>query len=268
MIKVSLNKSARRTTVVETKGIPWALAMRWCLALSLFGAMGLGAALGVEKLLDPQTFPLKVVRIKGEFKHLDQRVLEQVVAAEVRGGFFTVDVEAVRAKAGTLAWVDKVGVRRIWPDTLQIRVDEQIPVARWGDRQLVNHRGEVFEPAANEIPSGLPRLAGPAGTEAGMLAGYRTMQSRLDAINLRIVSLRQDARRAWSVGFADETAIRLGNRDIRQRLARFVRLYPRLKSAGRGKLKQVDLRYTNGFVVHWEQARISHQVSLRVVVQG
>ena len=246
------HKPVQEVVSDEAKPSLWPVVLRWCLALSLFCAMGVGATLGSAKLLDPQTLPLKVVRIEGDFKHLNRQELEQVVAAVVRGGFFTVDVEAVRAEAKRLPWVDEVGVRRIWPDTLQIWVAEQVPLARWGEQQLVNHRGEVFTPAADEIPPGLPRLAGPVGTGAEMVASYRAMQISLDAIGLSILRLQQNARRAWSVEFADRTAIRLGNRDVGQRLARFIRLYPRLKAAGRGRPKQVDLRYTNGFVVHWE----------------
>ncbi|HEC17690.1 MAG TPA: FtsQ-type POTRA domain-containing protein [Sedimenticola sp.] len=232
----------------------WPALLRWGLALSLFGAMGAGAVLGGARLLDPQTLPLKVVRIEGEFKYLDRRRLEQVVAAQLRGGFFTVDVEAVRAKVRALPWVDEAGVRRIWPDTLQIRVTEQAPLARWGGRRLLNRRGEVFSPAPAEIPPGLPQLAGPEGTAAGMAARYRAMQARLDAAGLRIVRLQQDERRAWSIEFADGAVIRLGSRDLDRRLARFIRLYPRLRDAGRGRPRQVDLRYTNGFVVHWDEA--------------
>jgi len=232
--------------------IPWGGIFRWSLALVLFGVMGGGAMVASAKLQDPQVFPLKVVRINGEFKYLDRQKLEQGMAMQVREGFFTLDVESVHARLLQMPWVAKLAVRRVWPDTLLVTVEEQVPLARWGNKQLVNMQGELFQPAKNEIPAGLPQFFGPKGTELEMVARYQAMRPRFEDVGLQIVKVEQNSRRAWFIEFADQSAIRLGNQHIDERLRRFVRLYPRLKAAGQGKPKQVDLRYTNGFVVHWE----------------
>jgi len=236
----------------ETKRIPVASIFRWCLALVLFGSMGGGLMMASTKLQDPQVFPLKVVRVKGNLKHLDRQKLEQEMAAAVREGFFTLDVESVHAKLLQMPWVAKLAVRRVWPDTLLITVKEQVPLARWGSKRLVNVQGESFQPAKNQIPTGLPQLAGPKGTEREMVSRYLVMQPRFEAIGLQIARVEQNSRRAWVIEFTDQSAISLGSQQVEERLARFIRLYPRLKAAGQGKPKQVDLRYTNGFVVHWE----------------
>ena len=243
----------RATAEVKSKMPSFASITRWSLALVLFGAMGSGAMLLSTKLQDPTTFPLKVVQIKGDFRYMDRQKLEQVMATQLREGFFTLDVEQVHATLLQMPWVAKLALRRIWPDTLLIAVEEQVPLARWGKQQLVNMQGELFQPAKNEIPAGLPQLVGPEGTEREMVARYRSMQSRFDEIGLQIARLQQDLRSSWSVEFTDESAIRLGSQQINERLGRFIRLYPRLQAAGQGKPKQVDLRYTNGFVVHWEE---------------
>ncbi len=233
---------------------------RWSLALVLFGAMGSGAMLLSTKLQDPKNFPLKVVQIKGDFRYLDRQKLEQVMATQLREGFFTLDVEKVHSKLLQMPWVAQLALRRVWPDTLLITVEEQVPLARWGRQQLVNMQGELFRPAEREIPAGLPQLGGPEGSEREMVARYRSMQSRFDGIGLQIARLEQDLRNSWSVEFTDKSTIRLGSQHIDERLERFIRLYPRLSAAGQGKPKQVDLRYTNGFVVHWqEQPVVSKQ---------
>ncbi len=231
---------------------PFASIVRWSLALALFGTMGGGAMLLSAKLQDPQTFPLKVVQIKGDLRYLDRQKLEQAMAVQVREGFFTLNVERVHARLLQMPWVARVALRRVWPDTLLIAVEEQAPLARWGKQQLVNLQGELFQPAKNEIPAGLPQLVGPEGTEREMVSRYRTMQSRFAAVGLQIARVQQDLRSAWLIEFANKSTIRLGSQQIDERLGRFIRLYPRLKAAGRGRPKQVDLRYTNGFVVHWE----------------
>ncbi len=242
----------RATKKAKTKRPIFALVVRWSLALVLFGAMGGGVALGVTKLLDPQTFPLKVVSIKGDFKYLDHQKLEQAIATEVQGGFFTLDVEAIHARLLQMPWVAKVAVRRVWPDTLLVFVEEQVPFARWGKTALLNMQGEPFQPAEKEVPAGLLRLVGSKGMAREMVARYREMQLRFETVALQISSIKQNARQAWLIEFTDKSVIELGSQHIGQRVERFIQIYPRLKVAGRGIPKQVDLRYTNGFVVHWE----------------
>ncbi len=245
-------QSKRSSAAAKSRAPSRASTLRWSLALLLFGAMGGGGMLLAERLQDPQAFPLKVVQIKGDFRYLDRQKLERAMEEQVRGGFFTLDVEQLHAELLAMPWVAGVALRRVWPDTLLITVKEQLPLARWGRQQLVTMQGELFQPAEGEIPAGLLQLEGPEGTEREMASRYRAMQLHFDQIGLRIARVQQDLRNAWVVEFTDGSAIRLGNRQVDERLGRFIRLYPRLKAAGQGRPKQVDLRYTNGFVVHWE----------------
>lgn len=234
--------------------LPWVRIRQWGAVLSIAVVALLGVHMGAAWLKDPNTLPLQVVRIEGEFNYLDRQKLERVVANEVRGGFFSVDVEAIRTATRVMPWVDEVAVRRVWPDTLRIWVSEQVPLARWGDKGVVNTRGEGFWPAVDEIPSGLPRLMGPEGTASEMAGRYLELQQQLQPLGLQVVRLQQDARGAWVSEFDNGAVIKLGSRDLDVRLKRFLRLYPRLKAAGKGEPMQVDLRYTNGLVVHWETA--------------
>lgn len=255
-------RSKCATAEVKSKMPSFASVTRWSLALVLFGAMGSGAMLLSTKLQDPKTFPLKVVQIKGDFRYLDRKKLEQVMATQLREGFFTLDVEKVHSKFLQMPWVAQLALRRVWPDKLLITVEEQVPLARWGKQQLVNVQGELFRPAKSEIPAGLPHLDGPEGTEREMVTRYRMMQLRFEAVGLQIARVQQDLRSSWFVEFTDKSAIRLGSQHIDERLGRFIRLYPRLRAAGRGKPRQVDLRYTNGFVVHWEEQSILSKQAL------
>ena len=62
--------------------------------------------------------PFKVVRIDGQLRYLDRLQIERAVDGEIRGNFFTVDVERVHRAARDLPWIDRVSVRRVWPQTL------------------------------------------------------------------------------------------------------------------------------------------------------
>ena len=102
---------------------------------------------------DPYRFPLDVVQVKGDFRHLDKQKLQDAVAIHVAGGFFTVDVAAIRAAAEELPWVYKATVRRVWPATLRINIEEQQAIARWGEQGYLNSNGEPFFPDSTRMCS-------------------------------------------------------------------------------------------------------------------
>jgi cell division protein FtsQ len=70
---------------------------------------------------------------------------------------------------------------------------------------------------------------------------------------LQVQRLALDERRAWTVQLEDEVQLWLGRAEPWQRLQRFVRAYPGVFAGRMAELQRVDLRYSNGFSVLWEQ---------------
>ncbi len=224
-----------------------------CLRLAILIAPILVAVgWGLERLRDPNTMPIRAVQIEGEFRHLSAKTLEEAVTGYVTNGFFNVDVKAVRAAVEQLPWVFSASVRRVWPDSLRVRVGEQKPLARWSDRGLVNVYGEFFAPAADSYPQGLPVLSGPMELLTQVVDQYLAMAKAARSVGRNITYLAQDQRRAWSMKWDNGVELRLGRSDPYPRLLRFLRVYPDLLAANKADLRTVDLRYSNGFAVHWD----------------
>ena len=70
--------------------------------LLLLGILALIALWGARWLSDPYRFPLDVVEVKGEYRNLNKQQLQAAVVPHASGGFFTVDVDSVRAAAEAL----------------------------------------------------------------------------------------------------------------------------------------------------------------------
>jgi cell division protein FtsQ len=200
---------------------------------------------------DPNSLPMRQLQIEGTLHYLSQAELQARVGPYVQGGFFNVDVTAIQRAAQALDWVDRVSVRRVWPDTVRLHVREQQPVARWGDEVLLNQRGERFAAAGREVPESLPLLQGPAGREAVLLARYQELSGLLSGAGLRVARLRQDDRRALELTLDSGVRMQLGRRDATARVRRFLRAYPSLVASRVETLQYVDLRYSNGFAVRW-----------------
>ncbi len=204
-------------------------------------------------LSNSDTLPIKQVRIEGDFTRLSPVDLQLLVTDKVRGGFFNLDVDAVRLALLNEPWVKEVTVKRIWPDALRVIVIEQIPVVRWKDSGLLNSSGEYFAPDITTITNELPLLSGPADSEVALLDRFNAMQERFKFVGFKVASLTLNERRAWSFQLDNGIKVILGRRDFEERLNRFLTLIPTTISGRIEQTESIDMRYTNGFSIRWKK---------------
>jgi cell division protein FtsQ len=220
--------------------------------LLLLVFMGTTLALGVQWLQDPYRYPLRVVKVASELRHLEKDDLRKTLAPYLQGGFFTVDVTGIHDAVEALPWVYRARVQRDWPDRLIVNIEEQEPVARWGETGLLNRYGEIFVPRQLPDELALPRLSGPVGHEQMVLELYRQCTQTLAPLGLRIARIDLNERRAWRIELDNAVRLELGRADTELRLRRFVRSFPQVFAGHLEALKSVDLRYSNGFSVYWQ----------------
>ncbi len=196
--------------------------------------------------------PVQAIRIDGPLTHLVLRQVADAAAVAPGTGLFDVDLEAVRAQVQGLPWVAHARVSRVWPGRIAVRVWERTPYALWGDRDLVDTEGVAFSPPAQDLPQGLPHLAGPAGREAEVMQAYQAIAAILAGGVFAPDGLRLDARGSWTLHSAAGVELRLGESDPRGKIAL---LQGAVRSTLAERLDQVayvDLRYSNGFAVGWK----------------
>lgn len=208
-----------------------------------------GLALMLEWMKNPHAWPVEALQIEGDFRYLDRAALQDFLTPMSIQGFFGVQVAEMQAQLQARPWVEQVSVRRVWPNRLQIHIREQQPVAHWGEQGYLNPHGELFTPLTEVDVVGLPQLAGPGGHEQRVLSMYARMRKVMRPLQLEVVQLQLDARRAWHMQLGNGLRMELGRRDPLQRVARFVRAYPAIMATGNGKVMSVDLRYSNGVAV-------------------
>lgn len=195
-------------------------------------------------------FEIKTVQIKGELAHVTQEQLFAVVRG-LEGNFFTLDLDKARSRFEKLPWVRGASLRRQWPDRLEVVLEEQVPVARWGSGGLVNAYGEVY---AAEGGAGLPLFSGPAGTSQDIAKAYSAFKRMLEPIRRLPVQVQMTARRSWQIKLDDGSVLALGRERLEARLKRFVAAYDRALGGQPWPLDYVDLRYDNGFALRVPEA--------------
>jgi len=220
----------------------------------------LGVVLGVPMVLVGVALPalwvlnqpIETVAVAGRFQRVAPVDVERVVKAQVHGaGLLSVDLAAVRRAIHTLPWVDGVSVQRAWPRGLDVLVFEQTAAARWGERGLLNTRGELFDSDERHIPPELARLSGPPGKESVVAQRYLAVEGRLMQAGLRLSAIRLDARGAWEMDLANGVTVRLGRREVDERFEKFMNTALKLVTQRGEDIAYVDMRYTNGFAIGW-----------------
>ena len=205
---------------------------------------------GLRLLLRPDLFPLREITVRGTLLHTTAAQIGRATRDRLSGNFFSVDLAAVRQSIEQLPWVRRVIVRRLWPDGLEVSIEEHVALAHWGDDALVDTYGERFE---GRTDAALPTLVGPAGTEADVTRHYQSFAALLAPIGDPLVRVVLSPRFAWQLRLRSGLRVMLG-RDagelpVEKRLARFVAAYPQTLGKLAQRHEYVDLRYPNGFAL-------------------
>jgi cell division protein FtsQ len=222
---------------------------------ALTGVLVLGALAGATwqfAYWEPRLLPIRVIEVQGELHQHSSQILQQTIGERLKGGILTVDLLDLKQAADTLSWVGGASIRRVWPDRLQVRVEEHKPVARWNGRDLVTAEGLVFQPRGGAVPVGLPTLEGDDRRAPEVVARYLQWRDDLMLVGHLIDTLAVGARGAWSLDLVSGVHLELGTEHVDQRLKRFLANATQLEAAGQPKI--VDLRYSNGFSVTWRRS--------------
>lgn len=231
----------------------WNNPRRLDAAANTLFALAVAIAAGGAGLLLARSpaFLLKTIVVEGELQQVARADVVNALQGRVSGTFFSVDLDHVRALFEGIPWVRHAQVRRLWPDRLEVRLEEHVALARWGEEgRLVNTYGEPF---SGRTDSPLPLLSGPAGSEQELARRYGAFGRLLAPLGLTPQQVLLSPRYAWQLKLSNGLTLQLGReseRDrIADRLARFVSVYPQALGRLARRLDYVDLRYVNGFAL-------------------
>ena len=212
---------------------------------------------GVMALQRLPVFPLRQLVVATPLDQVSPAQVEYTARNVLSGNFFTVNLETAQAAFERMPWVRSASVRRLWPDGIELKLEEHRAAARWtpqeGEPRLVSTRGEVFMASTRDA---LPVFTGPEGSAPRVLARYEEFRDSLGGIELKPVAVHLSAREAWQIKLDDGVLLELGRDQARhpltERLSRFTSHYAAVSGTARSRLQSigaVDMRYPNGFAL-------------------
>jgi cell division protein FtsQ len=212
-----------------------------------------GASLWIRNLLiNPAHWPIAQISIEGQLNYVTENTLREIVHKYSQTNLYQLDDINLENDLEAIAWIKDIKLRKSWPASLVIYVEEHRPIAYWGEQQLLDQYGEIFEGKLPDDRADFPRLYSPENKGREMGEHYLQVLKWLKDVPLHLISLKEDARGSWVISFDEGLLVKIGVYDQEKRLRRFVAAYQAILSEQLDKINVVDLRYTNGFAVEWK----------------
>ena len=193
------------------------------------------------------------VIINGEFNYLSERDVIDLIDENVQTGFLTLDLPELNRKIVEQDWIRSSSIRRSWPATLIVNIEEEIPVARWGEQQLLNNVGDYIDVINKDSVSHLPVIFSQAGDTKEIIKIYQLISELLGPVGLRIDEVESDNAGSWTLTVVSDIKIILGRDQLVEKLQRLQSVWMAELSSQEKNINAIDLRYPNGLAVKWKQ---------------
>lgn len=193
--------------------------------------------------------PVSKVRIENQWQRISEAEVGKLLTPFMGNGFFDFDVVEAKKELELHPWVLQASVTRIWPDTLSLHLTEQVAIARWGDEQLLNQYGELFQPERLSALDTLPVLTGPEGDQELVMLQYQKLSQILSPAGLRLSGLSLSKRGSWEYLLNEQMQVAAGRDNVFEKTQRFVDFYVSQPLEQSSRFHAIDLRYGNGIAV-------------------
>jgi cell division protein FtsQ len=191
--------------------------------------------------------------VVGDLHRADPAHVTAVIRRELKGTFFTMDLDGAQRALRQVPWVRNVGLHREWPDRLKVSIEEFEPFANWNEKTLVTRDGIVF---VAPYDGDLPELTGREEEAITVAERFESWAAKLAPLELDLHAVRNSPRGSWQIEAVDKhgdvKVIELGRDIVDARLERFISVYRKtadvLARVGR-QPGYIDLRYQNGLAI-------------------
>lgn len=252
--------------------------MNWTATVLFMGFVVLVLAVSARWVLRHPTFAIHRIVVQGDLAHNNAVTLRANAAHSIVGNFFTVDLGAARAAFEEVPWVRRAQVRREYPGSLRVTLQEHDAVAYWGQEggsSLVNIQGEVFDASTGDADQDdLPRLIGPSGQSVEMLAMYRALEPVFEPLGTGLNELELTTRGGWRLTLDTDAVIELGGGSpavVVQRAQRFTRTLTQVAAQYHRRpdaLESADLRHADGYAVRLRGVTVTSDLAQKAAVTG
>ena len=204
--------------------------------------------------------------VNNDNPNVDTREIQQAIKTTLNGTTLSTDLNIMVGLILDNPWVEQVVIRRVWPNTIVLRLQEPRIIALWNDKHLISEFGVVtnipvsdYKKVEKKLGCYLMRIEGPKDFLSKIVARAEITNKLLTNINKKLLHLRLTEQFSWEAKTTEGMTLRFGGDDLQgpiyYRLENFTKSYSDLanklaeKSIGLSEIHYVDLRYAKGFAI-------------------
>ena len=216
--------------------------------------MGIAASIYAiyQRLSQQNFFPLKRVIIQEPLRYGDMREVSEIIRNHHQRDLLHMDVTLLADEMQRLDWIAKASVYKRWPDAVEVKLEERVPVVRWGGRAFLDASGEPFSIPDNDKLRELATIHGPDGYEKQVLQYWHDIAPWLGARQLQLQQLSLDQRLVWHAELENGLDVILGRDQLNDRLKKLAVVNDKVIKPYHRYIEAIDLRYHDGFSVRWK----------------
>ncbi len=204
-------------------------------------------------LLQTVNKPVTQLQVNEDLVHVTKASIEAEVSPWFPDGYLSLDVQAIQAHLQSMVMVASVKVEKVWPDILNIHIEEERPVALWNGKSMLSENGDILPVAYKELQ--LPKLQG-ANNESKLVMQHFLLFNRWGKRHQLELSGIQHSSAGWQLDFHSGLKIWLDNVTAMNGLQQLDQVIDQFDFT---RIERIDMRYEQGFAVAWKDSMTQAQ---------
>lgn len=221
------------------------------LLLSMFG-LGLFMLNNAELRHDQQISKINNIKLIADFQHADIMEVKSYLQPLLDKEFVELDLAEIEVKLKQHPWVRQSVLQKKWPDTLIVKIEEQVPVAILKTGGYLNSRAEIFDKKSKIKVTDLPVIDAKSQSYSQILKTYAKMVGVLTA-NQKITDIQYQSIGRYDFKLSSGVKVILGRRQIDKRIKSLPQVIQYLKVNQLANTQVIDMRYRNAVAVKLKQ---------------
>ncbi len=205
---------------------------------------------------------------------LNKKDLEQLLVDYQSERYWSLELGEIRNKVEAHQWVSSASVRRQWPNSLVVTIDENVPVARLNEYQLLTESGEIIDLLETEAFSSLPmfrnKLLKVSETKKLLewVEIFNRLQKLLKSHQLKITEIGTTTGQDIWLTLQNKVRIELGTENIEDRLVLLIEQIDNGLIEDWQQMAVADLRYNSGFAISWRDQGLLEDSTKKIAIDA
>ncbi len=196
-------------------------------------------------------FTVNRVIIEGDIYHVTPVQLTYIAQNRLYGTFFTLDIAGLKSAFQEIPWVDQVNVKRHFPHTIIVHINEYKALAKIGDEDMLAENGTIFDGADDEL--NLPVFYVSAAKASIALAKYRQIESVLNQHGDSLTKLWLTSPLITKFSTKNNLNVEICSSDLNEGLSRLNLYWKKLYNLN-PNLNSINLCYKNALAINYESS--------------